>query len=91
MLVQARWGVGLDMMQHQSLHAFCDHRRQGHRPVVIQPCDDRGLGHWDYGGSFQAGWDFGLLQQAVEAGERMISALLMDYDGLPKERHIWEN
>lgn len=76
MLIQARWDVGLDMLQHQSLHAFCDYRCQGHRLVVIQSCDGRGLGLGDYDGSFQAGWDFGLLQRAVKDGGKYCGKLV---------------
>lgn len=62
MLVKARWNAGLDVLQHHSsLHTFHDYRCQGHRPVIIQPCDGRGFGYRDYGGGFQAGGDCGLL------------------------------
>lgn len=61
MLVKARWDVGLDMLQHQSLYTFLDYRCQGHRPLIIPLCDGGGFGHRDYGGGFQAGGDCGLL------------------------------
>ena len=48
MLVQVSWDVGFNVLQHRSLHATV----RGHRSVIIQPCDGRGLGHADYGGSF---------------------------------------
>lgn len=51
-------------VQHHP-HTFHDHGHQGHRSI-IQPFDGRDLLAWDYGVSFQADGDCGLLRVSVE-------------------------
>lgn len=53
MSVEARWDVGFSVLQDQSLHALRGHQYQGHRLVIIQPCDGGGFGFGDYASSFQ--------------------------------------
>lgn len=62
LMLKASGDVRFNGQQHQSLHEFHYHHHQGHRSVIIQSCDSRGFGHWDYGGSFQEDGDCGLLE-----------------------------